>query len=172
MFGYTSLWVNYSSALFPSFLVIFKLSKGLLILPIFIFLVLTCVYISVVFELLCPSSSWIYLRSIPLSSRWVANECLKLWTLSVFLGPEFFQAFSKIRWTVMIVICFSWLGHWNSHMEGLCSFQCFLNISKATSESSVYLSFLPFAPFMKISLLLTSISSALIRYLSWTLYVR
>ena len=36
-------------------------------------LLLTWVYISVVFEDLCPNNSWIYLKSVPFSSKWVAK---------------------------------------------------------------------------------------------------
>ncbi len=49
---------------------IYKSSNGDLICCKF--LVLTCVYISVVLLLLCPNNSCIYLRSVPLSNRCVA----------------------------------------------------------------------------------------------------
>ncbi len=83
--------VEHLQSLSPPF--IHKLSNGLFIFPIS--LLLTCVYISVVFELLCPNTSWIYRRSVPHSSRCVAKLCLRECTVTSFSMFAFLQAFEK-----------------------------------------------------------------------------
>ena len=58
--------------IFPSFHLQTIQRNGLLFLSYLLFILITHMgiyYISVVFELLCPNSSWIYRRSVPLPSR-------------------------------------------------------------------------------------------------------
>ena len=89
----------------PSILFLKQPVQRTFILPIS--LLLTCVYISVVFELLCPRSSWLYLKSTPLSNKCVAKLCLSECTPTSFPIFAFSQACSKIAWTGLVDMCFS-----------------------------------------------------------------
>ena len=66
-----------------------KFSIGLTIL--FIAVLVTWVYISVVFESLWPNNYCIYLKSVPCSSKWVAKLCRKVCTLAFLFIPLFFS---------------------------------------------------------------------------------
>ena len=57
---------------------------------------LTWVYISVVLLLLWPNNSWMYLKSVPFSSKCVANECLKVCIDPSVVTPAFVFALCKI----------------------------------------------------------------------------
>ena len=56
---------------------------------------LTCVYRIVVLMLLCPSSSWISLISVPFSKRCVAKLCRMLWIPPLVFTPAFFLLLKK-----------------------------------------------------------------------------
>lgn len=99
-------------------------------------LLFTWVGISIVFELLCPSSSWIYLKSTPLSNNCVAKLCLNEWTETLFVIPIFLHACSKIAWTVLVDMCFSGVIPINNQFPGLYFFWYSLKVSIATSENT------------------------------------
>src|SRR4030043_926649 len=106
-----------------------RLSSGLRIL--LMLRVLTCVHISVVLLLLCPRSSWIYLKSVPFSRACVAKLCLNPCIDISFLIPALSLACSKTACAVLIDRYLPSRAPSKSHFPGLYFSRYSLSVSRA-----------------------------------------
>ena len=105
----------------------------------------TWVYISVVLLDVCPSSCWMYRRSVPFSNKWVANECRRQWKLNWVDMPAPSSALFHTFCTLLLEYLPPNCPSNNNALGRYDPIYCFSR-SMTGPDSIVYLSFLPLAP--------------------------